>query len=235
MGQLDAKRVVKLESDAQQAFLDKAEAQRITAALNSGGFTPGVFPDARHFLARLADFAGAGPEIKNLVGDAAIADTLDAASAKLGIAVAEKMGRFTNMSLQFVKDSVPNLARTPEGNRILLEVMTRTADRQIEVASMADKFIQQYGTLRPKDEKTYFQAVRDLEEKDPLITPELEKRIKEGSKQIAPSFVEKFGKAIKQPKDGDTATNPTTGERLIRRGGKWVPVDGRQERTPGGV
>ena len=104
--------------------------------------------------------------------------------------------------------------------------MNRTADRQIETASLADKFIQQYGTLRPKDEKTFFQAVRDLEEKDPLITPELEKRIKEGSKQTAPSFVEKFGKAVRPPKEGDTITNPTTGERRILRGGKWVPVDG---------
>ena len=226
LGQLDAKRVVKLETDAQQAFLDKAEAQRMTAALDSGRFTPGVFSDARHFIARLADFAGAGPEIKDLVGDAATADTLDAASAKLGVAVAEKMGRFTNMSLQFVKDSVPNLARTPEGNRVLLDVMNRTADRQIEVASLADKFIQQYGTLRPKDEKTYFQAVRDLEEKDPLITPELEKRIKEGSKQTGSSFVEKFGKAVSKPKEGDKAINRATGENLIYRGGKWVPFDG---------
>ena len=91
---------------------------------------------------------------------------------------------------------------------------------------MYNKFIQQYGTLRPKDEKTYFQAFRDLAESDPLITPELEKRIKEGSQQTGSSFAEKFGKAIRQPKEGDTITNPTTGERRILRGGKWVPVDG---------
>ena len=228
LGQLDAKRVVKAEADAQQAFLDKAEVQRMTAALDSGKFTPGVFSDARHFMARLADFAGAGPEIKNLVGDAATADTLDAASAKLGVAIAEKMGRFTNMSLQFVKDSVPNLARTPEGNRVLLEVMNRTADRQIEVASMADKFIQRYGTLRPKDEKTYFQALRDLEENDPLITPELEKRIKDGSKQTGGSFVEKFGAAVRKVQKGDEVINRSTGERRIWDGVDWVPVDGGQ-------
>jgi hypothetical protein len=207
LGKKDADTVFKLEENARTASSTKAEVVRMKAAIESGRFTPGVFSDVRVFMARLADFVGAGEDVKKLVGDAATADTLDAAAARLGVQAAQTLGRITNMSLQFVKDSMPSLVRTPEGNMILLEVMDRAADREIKLATMADEYIQRYNTLRPKETKTYFQAVRDLDEVDPVITEELQQRIIEGSKSKTKSFKETFGEVL-----GETPTYSTPEE-----------------------
>lgn len=193
LGKLDAERIGELEDNAQQAFRTLAEVERMSAAVESGRFTTGVFSDFRVFLSRFATFVGASEETLGLLGDAATADTLDAASNRLGVEAAQKLGRITNMSLQFVRDSLPNLTRTPEGNRILMEVMRRTAEREIQLASLAEDFIQRHNTLRPPDGRTYFQAVRDLEEEDPVITDELRQRIVEGSRQQTKTFKELFG------------------------------------------
>ena len=199
LGKLDAERVVKYEEDAQKAFRDLAEVDRMRSAIASGRFRTGVFSDARMFLARFADFVGASEETKNIIGDAATADTLDAASARLAVEAAQKLGRVTNMSLQFIRDSLPQLSRTPEGNKILLEVMERVAQRDIEIASLADEYIRKYNTLRPENDRTFFQALRDLEETDPVITDELRNRIIQGSQSAPPSFREFFMQQL--PKD----------------------------------
>ena len=193
LGELDAERIIQLEDDAQTAFRVKAEVTRMRAAVESGRFTTGVFSDFRVFLARFADFVGASEKTKELLGDAATSDTLDAATNRLGVEAASKLGRITNMSLQFVKDSLPSLARTPEGNLILMEVMDRTADREIALASLANEFLQRHGTLRPEEGRSYFQAVRDLETEDPVITEELRQRIIDGSTQETQTFAERFG------------------------------------------
>lgn len=193
LSKLDAGRVAELQDNAQTAFRNRAEIDRMTAALESGKFTTGVFADARQFLARLATFVGASDDTQALIGDAATADVLDAASKNLAVEMAQKLGRITNMSLGFVIDSLPALTRTPEGNKILLEVMGRTATREIELANLADRYAIEYQTLRPEGEPSFFQAMRDLEENDPVITEELRKRIVGGSKKAPKSFVEVFG------------------------------------------
>lgn len=190
---LDAQRVNKLDDEGQQAISDLREVVRMRAAIESGRFTPGVIAGPRLFLARLADFVGADEETRKLIGDAATADTLDAASNRLAVNAAQKLGRITNLSLTFIRDSLPNLTRTPEGNLILLEVMERSSERAIEVAGIADDFIQKHGTLRPQGAPSFFQKVRDLEEERPVITEELKKRITEGSRSAPSSFREVLG------------------------------------------
>ena len=193
LGKQDAERISELQDNAQTAFRNRAEIDRMSAALESGKFTTGVFADARQFLARLATFVGASEETQQIIGDAATADVLDSASKNLAVEVASKLGRITNMSLGFVIDSLPALTRTPEGNKILLEVMSRTATREIELANLGDRYANEFGTLRPESEPSFFQAMRDLEENDPVITEELRKRIIGGSKKAPKSFVEVFG------------------------------------------
>ena len=193
LGEQDAERISELQDNAQTAFRNRAEIDRMSAALESGKFATGVFADARQFLARLATFVGASEDTQALIGDAATADVLDAASKNLAVEMAQKLGRITNMSLGFVIDSLPALTRTPEGNKILLEVMGRTATREIELANLGDRYAREFGTLRPEGEASFFQAMRDLEESDPVITEELRKRIIGGSKKAPKSFMEVFG------------------------------------------
>jgi len=196
LGKRDAQRVAELEDNAQTAQRTIVEVQRMQAATESGRFTTGVFSDVRVFLSRLANFMGATDETLVLLGDAATADTLDAATNRLAVEEAQKLGRITNLSLQFIRDSLPNLIRTPEGNIILMEVMLRTSDREIKLASLAEEFLQREGTLRPKEGRSYFQAVRDLEEEDPVITEELRRKIIEGSKRKTKTFKDIFADTV---------------------------------------
>lgn len=200
LGRLDAERVINLEDQGQQAFRDLTEISRMRSALESGAFTTGSFSDLRVWLARAATLFGMDSTEIQLIGDAATADTLDAASSRMAVQAAERMGRITNMSLQFIRDSLPALTRTPEGNRILLEVMERVSQREIEIATMADQFIQRHGSLRPEGKKTFFQSLRDLEESDPVITDDLRQRIIDGSAKAPHSFKEIIGPRSEAPR-----------------------------------
>ena len=207
LGAKDAEAVQKMENDAQSAMRNKVEIRRMKAAMESGRFTTGVFADTRQFIARLGEFAGVDTtkgDWGKLIGDAATADTLDAASNRLGVEVADKLSRFTNMSLQFIRDSLPNLTRTPEGNSVLLEVMERASDRELKIASLADRYISEFKALRPEGERSFFQAVRDLDETDPVIDDNLRQRIIEGSKTAPPSFKQIFGYLQNKPPEGVT-------------------------------
>jgi hypothetical protein len=137
MGKLDAKRVETLNDGAQQSFRDLDEITRMKSALDSGRFQTGTLAFQRQMVSRLATFLGVNQdnEIWRMIGSASTADTLDAAMNRLAVSEAQKMGRITNMSLEFIKSSLPNLIRTPGGNRILVDVMERGAQRQIDLAN----------------------------------------------------------------------------------------------------
>ncbi|MGL4445591.1 MAG: hypothetical protein ACRCU1_18355, partial [Alsobacter sp.] len=135
---------------------------------------------------------------RSIVGDAPTADTLEAASRRLAVQAAERMGRITNMSLQFVEQSLPALTRTPEGNKILLEAMERTSRREIEIAEIAEEFARK-GELRPEGERSYYQTVRDLEERDPVISAELRQRIVEGAARAPSSWADALPAASEAP------------------------------------
>jgi len=231
LGERDAERISKLEDNAQTAFRTLAEIDRMKAAIESGRFTTGVLSDARVFLSRLANFVGASKETLDLLGDAATSDTLDAATNRLGVEAAQKLGRVTNMSLTFIRDSLPNLSRTPEGNLILLEVMDRTSQREIQLASMAEDFLQRHGTLRPKEDKTYFQAIRDLEKEDPVITPELRQRIIDGSTVAPKSFREIFAEKTSDP-EGPSSISTQEEYNALPSGQNFVWPDGNTYRKP---
>lgn len=217
---LDAKRVDRLASESEQATSDLREIDRMKAAIESGRFTTGVFSNTRVFLARLADFVGSDEETRKLIGDAATADTLDAAANRLAVQAAEKLGRVTNMSLQFIRDSLPGLVRTPEGNSILLEVMERASNRSIEISSISEDYIGRFGTLRPRNEKSFFQRVRDLEEENPVIDDQLRERIVDGGKASKGSLKELLGK-------GDVSTELPE-DVVIPEGFEFVSIQGDQ-------
>ena len=232
LGKLDAKTVVETEKIGQTAISTKREVARMSAAIESGRFKTGIFSGARLFLARMFDFVDVDPaEDSDLIGDAATADTLDAASARLGVDMAQKLGRITNMSLKFVVDALPNLTRTPEGNKILIEVMDRVADREIEIARLVNSYIGEFGSLRPPDRKSFLEASFDLDESDPVIDDALRKRIIEGSKKAPAKFSD-----IKGFVDSITAAGAEVPEGIpegsvkvdrVAAGDVWETPDGR--------
>ena len=198
LGAIDAKSIETLETNAQAARRNRTEIVRMQAAIKGGQFTTGSFSDLRVFLARIATFVGLDNKITRSLGSAATADVLDAASANLGVEVAQKLGRITNMSILLIQRSLPSLIRTPEGNEILLEIMDRGEQREIDKARLANDFIRrgipgEGNPLRPATGKSLFEAIDDLAVTDPVLTPELLERVEKGASKAVPSFADRFG------------------------------------------
>ena len=175
----------------------------IQVALESKRFETGILADARQLLGRFLQFTGidiGSEEIQAMIGDPATADTLDSAANRLGIEVAQKMSRVTNFSLQFIKDSLPALTRTPEGNAIIAEIMEEIAQNEIEEARRAENFLSRHGTLRPSPQelpdgtlvhkRSFFQEEFDFYDENPLISDELKRRITRGTKTAPKSFAD---------------------------------------------
>lgn len=235
LGEKDAETASGIREAGLAANMNLGNIDRMELAIQSGKFTPGVFAEARQFGAQLAEFVGA-EELVSLFGDAATADTLDAASKDLAVTLAQDLSRMTNMSLGFIEDSLPGLMRTPEGNLILLETMRRTEDRKAERAQMLDRYIREYGSLYPPDQPSYWQTIADLESADPIINDELRQRIIEGSRDAPKTWGDVVGETELAPSLPDGSRQLSAAEvseytlpdgSPLPPGEYWVTPDGR--------
>lgn len=192
LGELNAEKISKLNDNAQTATLTLTEIDRAKTALDSGKFTTGSFGDFRAEVARFAEFMGAPDDIKKAIGDAATADTFEAATKRLALNEIPKLERTLVAGLKIVQEALPALSRTPEGNRILLDVMERVAQREIQIAEVANDVATSETDTR-KIGKAMLTSMRELEKQDPIITDELKKRIQDGSKSAPKSVADVFG------------------------------------------
>ena len=229
---LSVKMEEKIDVAGAEASRTIAEIDRMEAALDSGAFKPGAFANTLQFLGRVGERLGIEKEIKSIVGDAKTADVLDAASKRLGIAVAERLGgRVTNVILKFIEDSVADLSKTEGGNRVLLKTMRRIAERDKEIADLKDEFLLRHETLRPKGQRSFQQARRDLEERDPIITEELRAEISKEADIAPKSFkdvVKDAAGSVKLPR----LSTPEEVEQLPP-GADYIWKDGNKYRKNG--
>jgi hypothetical protein len=59
------------------------------------------------------------------------------------------MGQLSDRDLQFLVSQVPQLGNTPGANRLLVEIVKRAAQRQIEMGRMVDRYLRDNnGSLR---------------------------------------------------------------------------------------
>jgi hypothetical protein len=56
-------------------------------------------------------------------------------------------GNTSDRDVKFLKDSVPNIEKSPEGNRKLIEIAVRINQRKVEKAEMAKNYIRQNGSM----------------------------------------------------------------------------------------
>ena len=176
-GKLDAKRVDELTTNAVNSYQRLSEIDRYRTALDTGGFKVGSLGDYRATLARFADLLGAPDDIKNLIGSAKTADILDSAAQKMAMTEIPKFGQRTLAAeIKILERAMPTIWRTEEGNRILLDVLEKAADRDIKMAEIAQDIFEEKGSLQAKD-RNFLQELRKLEKTDPLITNEIKSRI----------------------------------------------------------
>jgi hypothetical protein len=78
-------------------------------------------------------------------------------------------GSTSNQDLKFLQASVPGLQQTPEGNRLLINVLRRQAQNEIKAAKFGDQLIRENGGKPPID---YSSRVSDYLSNLTLVTPE---------------------------------------------------------------
>jgi hypothetical protein len=123
-------------------------------------------------------YSGAGGEmvlagkkiVSSLGGDAnavSSMETFNAESKKLALSnMGGSLGSgFSNADRDFVTGQVPSVDNTPEGNKLLLSVNERIAQRKVEVARMAQQYVQRNGRLDPG----FDAMVAEYAERNPLF------------------------------------------------------------------
>jgi hypothetical protein len=74
-------------------------------------------------------------------------------------------GAMSDKDREFLQNITPNLSKTPEGNRLIIETHKRLAKRDADVARLARQYRQQRGTL----DEGFFDVLRDYSEQNPLF------------------------------------------------------------------
>lgn len=186
-----------------QPWLDDATTAKSTAPLitafkianKSGKFVTGSFSNFRENVTKIAELVGMDREKIEAftgldIGDAAIAETMKGASAQIGILLADKLGRATNMQVGYIQEALPSLMKTPRGNEIAVDLLERANERAIKIERLYDTYQDEHGgDLRPKAKTpggkkppSFFEEA-DRIRREPLVSEELEKEIKDEAKK----------------------------------------------------
>jgi hypothetical protein len=128
-------------------------------------------------------------------------------------AMGEKGGRIFAPMITLMEKAAQNPENSVAANRYLTELALRGAQRTMTIADMADNYKAEHGGLDAGFER----ELRTWIAKNPVFTKE---------EMANPELIGTPPKAGAAPQAGEgaTATNPKTGEKLIRQNGKWVPL-----------
>lgn len=134
----------------------------------------------------------------------------------------------SNSDVTFMSQTTANLANTPEGNRQIVRFGKALAERQIEVAKLAREYakgnnglldagfddrLAAYARANPLFPEATDAQQAAAARPAPAATPRPAAQAAPGPAAAPPGA----------PRQGQTATNPQTKERLIFDNGKWVP------------
>lgn len=109
-------------------------------------------------------------------------------------------GALSNADMQFLQNTVPNLGNTREGRAQMLDYAKRMQQREVEYSRAAQRFRKEKGYFNQAEFDAEYQRFAD---ENPLF---------EGETPAAQAT---------QFTEGQTATNPSTGQRMVYRGGQW--------------
>lgn len=117
-------------------------------------------------------------------------------------------GSTSERDLQFLKDSVPGLDKTEAGNRLIIDFYKRAQNRKIEAAGLAEKYVEQTGSLTGFS--SYAKAWAD---QNPLFTDEDRARAKAAKDAPAAAGAELFpGFSALSPAEQERARKLMNGE-----------------------
>lgn len=132
-----------LQDQAQGAYATLGQLSVMQNAMNDPNFYSGIGADAVQNFKRVIVALGGDPNSVSSMetfGAAANKVVLDGIGGSLG-------AQISNSDRTFIQNTAPNLGNTPEGNRQLIEIATKLANRKIEVAQLAAEYAQKNGSL----------------------------------------------------------------------------------------
>lgn len=141
------------------------------------------------------------------VGDVGDAEAAQAISNQLALQArnpaggAGMPGAMSDSDRVYLSQMQPGLEKTPEGNRLIIDVSRKLAQRALDVDNLRRDYIKKNGRLN----EGFYAALSDYADKNPLFP---------GGQQTQQRSA---------PKDGTIAVNPQTNARMIMQGGQWVP------------
>lgn len=118
-------------------------------AIADPGFYSGFGSDQVLQLKRMASALGMDPDGVDSM------ETFNALNKQAALqAMGGSLGTgFSNADRDFVVEQVPSLTNTPQGNKKIIEIQRKIAERNIEIAAMATEYVQKNGVLDAGFEK----------------------------------------------------------------------------------
>lgn len=182
----DVKRLEPVHERAETARQMLPQVETYRQLLKTGRFQTGSFAGLRESIGQIGRLVGIDQNTLDAlaglkVGDPAISESMDAISKQMALTFASDVSRLTNMSLELISGAVPSLLKTPEGNEIILEVYETKGQQAIEIQDLAENYISQYGTLRPKGKPSFFEEQNKILRRG-LLKPDFEERFLKAKK-----------------------------------------------------
>ncbi|QFY77525.1 hypothetical protein DUD43_07400 [Alcaligenes faecalis] len=137
-------------------------------ALNSGVRT-GLGADAEITLRQLGAAMGMNTEPEKLAGG----ELVRAVQNRMALLMRSPdggmgmPGALSDRDIRFLKDSQIGIDRSPEGNRAMLQAFRAMEKRKIEMAQLADQYIQENGRL----DAGFNRTLREFAEANPIFDP----------------------------------------------------------------
>ncbi len=170
MGKMGAEAYGKIQSQAENArgmlgMYDLAE-----DAINTGVRT-GILGDKELTVRQFGQMLGVDTDANKVAGG----ELLRSVQNKMALMMRSPdggmgmPGALSDRDIQFLKDSQIGIDRSPEGNRRMLQAFRALEQRKLDVARLADEYVQQHGSF---DQGGFNRVLREFADQNPLFNSE---------------------------------------------------------------
>ena len=210
-GKLEAKEFSELIKQGRSARQANITLGRLDDLLAKGDLGTGALANTKLAAGSFAKAFGLDPKILG-IDQLSSLEEFSGLASQLTLQAADQIaGALSDKDIELLRSSVPNLQNTPEGNRRKIQFQKGLNNRKIEVNKSAQEWVRRFGRLSAAapDGSTFDDVQVELAKES--IFDDLQPVTTEQPQQAGPL-------------EGQTATNPQTGGRIIFRGGQWQPL-----------
>jgi hypothetical protein len=143
IGEMGVKQLTKIQEDASSALAIQQKASMLEALMQDPEFKSGALTNTETGWKKIIEALGGDPaNVASREGFAAVASqlVLDMMGGSLGAG-------FSEGDRKFVENMQPSLNTTVEGNKLLISMQRKVAQRKLEVSDFATKYIQEKGRI----------------------------------------------------------------------------------------